>query len=39
MGEDMANYQRVVTVTITGDVIAGLDPASNPSFRKMLDEV
>jgi len=23
MADDMANYRRVVTVTITGDVIAG----------------
>jgi len=33
MGEDMANYQRVVTVTITGDVIAGLDPAIHRSEK------
>jgi hypothetical protein len=31
---DMANYRRIVTVTITGDVIAGLDPAIH-HLRKM----
>jgi hypothetical protein len=31
MEDDMANDRHVVTVSITGDVIAGLDPA-NPSI-------
>jgi hypothetical protein len=38
MAHDMANNGTVVTVAITGDVIAGLDPAIH-HFREMLDEV
>jgi hypothetical protein len=36
MADDMANYRRVVTVTITGDVIAGLDPAIHPLRKTLL---
>jgi hypothetical protein len=36
MAEDMTNYRRVVTVAITRDVIAELDPAIHPLRKSLL---